>query len=306
MQDFENERKDTEVTEDEKKEVIKQKEDVKKKKGFKKAILAITGFIILETLVFIAGMATDAIIVKSKYPSMEKSLEQEVSDIINNQSAEESSEQGEADIVSNQSAEESSEQGEAYIISNESAEGSSEQEEADRYNYYDYGATQMRQILSLKEDVIKFYKSDDITYEQMDEFVETYLNIVNVGLRNEGIISPWAINYYNEAIKKINLIDYDMYELKSTGEDYRRGLKDFLIANSCRQIVEYYKERIPEDKYETFVAISNTNLNTITDCEDNFQRVIDYGTDLIQEYIGDPDEVFISTEWRVFTGMPQK
>lgn len=289
MQDFENERKDTEVTEDEKKEVIKQKEDVKKKKGFKKAILAITGFIILETLVFIAGMATDAIIVKSKYPSMEKSLEQEVSDIINNQSAEESSEQGEA-----------------YIISNESAEGSSEQEEADRYNYYDYGATQMRQILSLKEDVIKFYKSDDITYEQMDEFVETYLNIVNVGLRNEEIISPWAINYYNEAIKKINLIDYDMYELKSTGEDYRRGLKDFLIANSCRQIVEYYKERIPEDKYETFVAISNTNLNTITDCEDNFQRVIDYGTDLIQEYIGDPDEVFISTEWRVFTGMPQK
>ena len=80
MQDFENERKDTEVTEDEKKEVIKQKEDVIKKKGFKKAILAITGFIILETLVFIAGMATDAIIVKSKYPSMEKSLEQEVSD----------------------------------------------------------------------------------------------------------------------------------------------------------------------------------------------------------------------------------
>lgn len=211
-------------------------------------------FMILELIVFMAGMKTETVISKKNYQSTEEN---------------------------------------------------SEQEESDKYNDYYYGVLGMRQILLLKENVIAFYKSDDITDEQMEEFVEAYLNIIDVSLRGDDI-TPEAINNYNEIIKEINLIDYDSYRLKSTMADYRRGLKDFLIANSCRQIVVYYKELIPEEKYESFVRIVESNLNRALDCENNIQIVIDYGRDLIQDYIGDPDEVLVSTEWRIFTGMPEK
>lgn len=239
MKDFKNKRKGQEVTEEVKKEVIKQKkenfggkgeerpnlrlveseEEVEKKIGLKEVIVLIS----IVVVVFLAGMATEAVIIKSKYQYIEKSLEQEV---------------------------------------------------PDKYNdYYDWGVIQMRQILSLKEDEIAFYKSDDITDEQMKELVEAYLNIINLSLSEE---------------------------------NYRRGLKDFLVADSYRQIAKYYRELIPEEKYESFVKIVNSNLYQTIDCENNIQIVIDYGRDLIQEYIGDPDEILVSTEWRVFTGMPEK
>lgn len=296
----ENERKSEQVTEEVEKEVIRQKEEAKEKRT--KKVIAI---IIVVLIAYLLGMATDAVIVKIKYQSMEKILEQELTDAISNQPAEESSEQEVTDAISNQSTEESSELEEADIINNQSTEENSEQEESDEYNDYDWGVIQMNQILLLKNDVITFYKSDDITDEQMEEFVEAYLNIVDVALRNDDI-TPEAINNYNEIIKEINLIDYDIYRLKSTGADYRRGLKGFVVANSYRQIAEYYKELIPEEKYESFERIVERNLYSVTGCENNIQIVIDYGRDLIQEYIGDPDEVLVSTEWRIFTGMPEK
>lgn len=256
MKDFKNKRKDKEVTEDVKKEGIKQKE----KKG-KLGELRLRIFI--AVLGFLLGMATEIVI--EIYQSIEESSEQEVSNAINDQSAEENPEQEVSDI----------------------------------YNTYDWGVLQMKHLLSLQEDVIAFYKSDDITDEQMKEFVEAYLNIIDVSLRNDDI-TPEAINNYNEIIKEINLIDYDdTYKLRSTGAEYRRGLKGYLVANSCWQIVEYYRELIPEEKYESFVKIASVNLNIVTECENNTQIVIEHGRDLIQEYIGDPDEVLVSTEWRV-------
>lgn len=78
------------------------------------------------------------------------------------------------------------------------------------------------------------------------------------------------------------------------------------MANSCVQIVKYYKELIPTKKYETFEAIVDGNFYVFSNCENNLQMVINYGRNLIQEYIGDPDEVLVSSEWRVFTGMPEK
>ena len=279
----ENERKGEQVTEEVEKEVIKQKGEAKEKKT--KKVIAL---IIIVLVAFLAGMATDAVIVKNKTRSIEESLEQEVTDAIGDQSAEESPEQEASDAIRDQSAEENS-----------------EQETYDMYNCYDWGVIDMILTLSLKEDVIALYKSDDITDEQMKEFVEAYLNIIDVALSNDDI-SPEAINNYNEVIKEIDLISYGTYKLKSTGEDYLRGLKGCLVATSCRDIAEYYKELIPKEKYESFVKIVNSNLQQSLDCETGFQIVIDYGRDLIQEYIGDPDEVLVSTEWRVFTGMPEK
>ncbi len=80
-----------------------------------------------------------------------------------------------------------------------------------------------------------------------------------------------------------------------------------MMANSCWQIVNYYQEQIPEEKYNTFEIIVRHNRDyPIFNYEENCTRIIDYGRKLIEEYIGNPDEVLVSDEWRVFTGMPEK
>lgn len=185
MKDFENKRKNQEVTEEIEKEVIKQKG--KEEDSNEPTLLLL---IFAMTIAFMIGLAVGGFIVEKRYKSTEESLQQEVTDAIDDQPAEESLWQ------------------------------------KDEYNDYDWGAIQMCQILSLKDDVITFYKSDDITDEQMEEFVEAYLNIIDVSLRGDDI-TPEAINNYNEIIKEIALIDYDRYKLKSTGEDLSKGIKRF-------------------------------------------------------------------------------
>lgn len=168
----------------------------------------------------------------------------------------------------------------------------------DAYNSYLQGALTMHLLYDVRQDIVTLYKGEAITYEQLNNYVKNYLNLLKLS-QNNSEISPKDIEDYNNSIKEISLVNYDKYCLKSTGEDYRIGLKDTIQVNLYNQIVCYYHDlsKIPDEKYEAFKVVYNNN--SVAN-EASLLKIIVYARNIIKEYVGDPDEILASTEWREY------
>lgn len=147
-------------------------------------------------------------------------------------------------------------------------------------------------FLNVREDIVTLYKADLITYEQLQEYVEAYLNIVN-SIQNKEDLSLTTIENYNQAIKKIDLINYDTYRIKKSKTfigNFQEYMQEFFYEN----IVAYYHnlKQIPDEKYNALKIIFSNNRR------DNVERIVDYAEELIEKYVGNSDEIFASTEWR--------
>lgn len=174
-------------------------------------------------------------------------------------------------------------------------------QEEEEYGYAE-GTEEMRKMFLLRDHVIELYKRDYITEKQMKDYTESYMNIITLALSDSDIPSE-NIEKYNKSIDDIPLIRYNDYKFKSTGKNYMKGFKDSLIVNSYRQIVNYYYTKIPENKKDAFNIVVEQNLL----CEEEeILKVKKYGRGMIEEYLGNPDEIILSKEWRIFTGVPEK
>lgn len=167
------------------------------------------------------------------------------------------------------------------------------QEEIDCHDTYQTGAIGMSRLLSLQKYVYQLYKSDDITEELLEEYFSVSDNIVNLAL-SDSEIPDEEIEKYDDIIEEIPFINYQLFQFESSGDNVKKGIKGWLKAKAYWQILSFYQEKIPEEKYKTFEMIADLNYYNEEDC-----AVIKmYGEKLIETYIGDVKEVLASTEWR--------
>lgn len=147
-------------------------------------------------------------------------------------------------------------------------------------------------FLNVRKDIVTLYKGDLITYEQLQEYVEAYLNIVN-SIQNKEDLSLTIIEKYNQAIKKIDLINYDTYRIKES-KTFIGFFSEYLKVCIYESIVTYYHnlKQIPDEKYNAFEIITSKNRMG------NIERIADYTKELIEEYVGNLDEILTSVEWR--------
>ncbi|MDE5830546.1 MAG: hypothetical protein K2H53_02450 [Clostridia bacterium] len=167
-------------------------------------------------------------------------------------------------------------------------------------NQYFLGSSGALWFMQLRSDVVTLYNADDVTYDQLNKYVEYWLDLAYLAY-NDSEISRDKIEKYNNMIKEISLINYDRYQIKSSGDEYIRGFKDYLKSRACIQIVEYYYNLgvIPENKYKALQIVANQH-NDITE-EYDLNKIISYAKEILEEYVGDLDQIIVSTEWREFT-----
>lgn len=168
------------------------------------------------------------------------------------------------------------------------------------HNDYEWGSVEGGGFLFLISDVKTLYKSGDITGEQMKEYMDAVNNILDMSRNGE--ISSQALKNYNNVIKEISILKYEECSFSSTGKEFARGLKDRIISQMYKEIVRYYRELIPEEKYNSFeVMVDMYGYN-----EEDLTKIIDYGKRLVEEYVATSDKDFVIPEFDPFTGITVK
>lgn len=164
------------------------------------------------------------------------------------------------------------------------------------------------------EEVILFanmrevYFRGDISLKQFEEYLELRESFLELVL-SDSEIPHEEIEKYNGIINCIPIPSTN-YECASDleltdGGLKQKGFRDRIILQACYAIIEYYHEQIPKEKYDNFQAI----IEQTTYREERVTTAIDYGKNLIEEYIGQPSEVFMLDDWqgaRVVIMVPEK
>lgn len=177
------------------------------------------------------------------------------------------------------------------------------EEQSEALNNIDYldGFQAGDDYYGIRKDIVTLYKGDAITYEQLNTYVKRNLDLIRLSLTNN--ISAIDIRNYNSSIEGIGLIDYNKYQLNST-ESYINGFKDYIQLNCYKQIVNYYHDlnQIPDEKYEAFQVVYDNNA--VID-EEKLAKIVNYARDIIKDCLGDPEEVVLSDEWRVYPSIEE-
>lgn len=153
-----------------------------------------------------------------------------------------------------------------------------------------------------REKVKTAYNSDQITRQQLEKYVDSYLTIYNKAIRNEEI-SAEDVNRHNSILKDMPTINYDWYHIKSTGSEYRRGLRDKIRYNAYKQMVSYYydKDKIPKDDYNEYKKKEDQTSSSTS--ENEIRDTVDLARKLINRYIENPDKVITWDDWRGVTSV---
>lgn len=176
-----------------------------------------------------------------------------------------------------------------------------DKKEEDSNNKYSKG-TDCVYFFNAREMVKRAYNSDQITRQQLEKYVDSYLTIYNKAIRDEEI-SAEDVNRHNSILKDMKGVDYNGYHIKSAGSEYRRGLKDKIRYNAYRTAMEYYyeKDKIPEDEYNEYKKKAEKNSSSTS--ENEIRDTVDLARKLINRYIENPDKVITWDDWRGVTSV---
>lgn len=150
------------------------------------------------------------------------------------------------------------------------------------HNNYDCGSIEGKAFLNLTSNVSTLYKSECITEEQMRRYMDAVNNIYDISLSG-GEISSQVLKDYNNMIKEISFLNYEYCSFSSTGKKFARGLGDRIRFKVYIEIVEYYRELIPEEKYNYLQVIKNQTWSEYG--EEYITKVIDFAKKLVREYV---------------------
>lgn len=150
------------------------------------------------------------------------------------------------------------------------------------YNSYDWGSLEGKVFLNLESDVSTLYKGECITEEQMRRYRDAVNNIYAISLSG-GEISSQVLKDYNDMIKETSFLNYEYCSFSSTGKKFARGLGDRIRFKVYIEIVEYYRELIPEEKYNSLQVIKNQTWSEYG--EEYIKKVIDFAKKLVREYV---------------------
>ena len=159
---------------------------------------------------------------------------------------------------------------------------------------YIEGAGDIQGVLMLDKEVIKLFKSGELSFEQTCEYMECSEGIREC-LLSDKEISLNQVEKYNNLLKTIEAEKY--IDSIKTEEDYMRGFKDWYICNAYIQIVDYYKNEIPEWEAQRFYDVVKENLYLYEE-EEDLRAIVDYGRYIVDIYIGEPEETLQSEDWR--------
>lgn len=155
-----------------------------------------------------------------------------------------------------------------------------------------------KRMYVLRTDIVNLYNGGYVTYNQASSYFESVLSLTNLSLEGKDI-PPEEIKKYNDIVKQIEYVDFDIYEIDSSGEEHLNGFVDFVQVSGYNQIINllYDEGKIPDNEYKAYVSVYNQKNNL--DQED----VIFLKTtakELVELYGEDADTILQDTSWREY------
>lgn len=167
-------------------------------------------------------------------------------------------------------------------------------DDIDRTLSYIDGAGDIQGMLMLDKEVIELFKSRELSFEQTCEYMECSEAIRDCLLSDEEIPLE-KVEKYNNLLKTIEAEKY--IDGLKTGDDYMRGFKDWYICYAYSQIINFYENEIPEWETQRFRDVVYENIY-LYETEEDILKIVDYGRYIVDLYIGEPNEVLRSGDWR--------
>lgn len=153
-------------------------------------------------------------------------------------------------------------------------------------------------MYALRTDIVNLYNGGYVTYDQASSYFESVLSLTNLSLEGKDIPSE-EIEKYNDIIKQIEYVNFDIYEINSSGKEHLNGFVDFVQISGYNQIINllYNEGKIPNNEYKAYVSVYNQKNNL--DQEDAiFLKTT--AKELIELCGEDADTILQGTSWRKY------
>lgn len=153
-------------------------------------------------------------------------------------------------------------------------------------------------MYSLRTDIVNLYNGGYVTYDQASSYFESVLSLTNLFLEGEDI-PPEEIEKYNDIVKQIEYVNFDIYEIKSSGKEYLNGFVDFIQVSGYNQIINslYEEGKIPDNEYKDYVSVYNQK-NDLK--QENVIFLKATAKELIELCGEDAETILEKTEWRKY------